>query len=94
MVWDCSATVVPVSVPSVTTSLVGGVAARPPAGRLLALLRGRLALRLLRPARVPPGPALSDARTEQIASDDLHGHDHEQPQYGQETQPHDREGQL
>jgi len=64
--------------------------------QLAALLRGRGLLPggLLGARGLPTRSALGDARTEQVAADDLHGHDHEQPQYGQETQPHDREGQL
>ncbi len=88
---------VPVRVPSVTTSLVGGAPASPAAALLLALRRRRLSLArcgLLRPVGAASCSALGDPRTEQVAADDLHGHDHEQPQYGEKTQPHDREGQL
>ena len=99
MVWPWRATVVPVRVPSETTSLVGAPRrCRPRLRRLLALLRWRGGLPRGAAADAvgvaPRRAALRDARSEQVAADDLDGHDHEQPQYGEETQPHDRQGQL
>ncbi|ALM40250.1 hypothetical protein SFR_3635 [Streptomyces sp. FR-008] len=69
------------------------MAARSALGALLRR-RGLLALLLRTRFGGPPCSALGDACAEQVAPDDLDGHDHEQPQNGQETQPHDRQGQL